>query len=300
MPSQARMKSILNAHRSNIALIVGNGVNRYRSAKATNSWHDLLMQLAKEYFPSKLKKVPPGVSLTEFYDVLELKTTNAAIEKTLQQKFGDLMASWKPFKHHERIIEWAKQNNSPALTTNFDRVLADAGSLKLLRTRSDGFTDYYPWESYYGDNVITDPGKEFGLWHINGMIEYHRSIRLGLTHYMGSVERARRLIYKGSGPKLFSGNHTNWQGNKSWLHIIFNAPLLIFGLGLDENEVFLRWLLIERARYFKKFPNRKQKAWYVHSKSQDNPGKEFFLEGVGIEAVQVEGYDDIYGPGVWE
>ena len=294
------MKSLLQKHKSNIALIVGNGVNRYRFAKSTNSWHDLLIELAKEHFPSSLKEVPKGVSLTEFYDVLELKTTNAALAKTLQQKFCDLMETWEPFKQHERIIEWAKLNNNPVLTTNFDRVLADAGSLKLLRTRSDGFTDFYPWESYYGDNVITDPSKEFGLWHINGMIEYPRSIRLGLTHYMGSVERARRLIYKGTGQKLFSGNNIYWQGNKSWLHIIFNTPLLIFGLGLEENEVFLRWLLIERARYFKKFPNREKQAWYVHSKSLDNPGKLFFLDGVGIEAVQVEGYDEIYGPKVWE
>ncbi len=92
-----QMKNILNEHRSNIALIVGNGINRYRSAKSTNSWHDLLMQLAKEYFPSSLKEVPKGVSLTEFYDVLELKTTNNALAKTLQQKFCDLMVSWEPF-----------------------------------------------------------------------------------------------------------------------------------------------------------------------------------------------------------
>lgn len=45
-----------------------------------------------------------------------------------------------------------------------------------------------------------------------------------------------------------------WDGAASWLHIVFNSPLLIFGLGLEENEVFFRWLLIERARYFKKFP----------------------------------------------
>ncbi len=295
------MKNIFNEHKSNIALIVGNGVNRYRSAKSTNSWHDLLMQLAKEHFPSRLKEVPKGVSLTEFYDVLELKTNNAALEKTLQQKFCDLMETWKPFKHHERIIEWAKLNNSPVLTTNFDKVLADAGRLKLLRTKRDGFTDFYPWESYYGDNDIINPSKEFGVWHINGMVHYPRSIRLGLTHYMGSVERARKWFQKENEQKLFSGKSINyWQGYKSWLHIIFNTPLLIFGLGLEENEVFIRWLLIERARYFKKLSSRRKKAWYVYSKSLDNPGKKFFLEGVGIEAVQVDGYDDIYGPKAWE
>ena len=165
------MKSILNEHKSNVALIVGNGVNRYRFAKSTNSWHDLLMQLAEEHFPSRLKEVPKGVSLTEFYDVLELKTKNNRLEKNLQQKFCDRMVFWKPFEQHKRIIEWAQHNNNPLLTTNFDRVLADAGRLKLLRTKRDGFTDFYPWENYYGNKEIIDPSKEFGLWHINGMVE---------------------------------------------------------------------------------------------------------------------------------
>jgi hypothetical protein len=300
MSKQKSMKEILEKNRHGIAFIIGNGANRYRTAKKANSWHDLLVQLADKHMPSEFKQIPEGVSLTEFYDMIELKTPNTKIEKTLQQKFCDLMSSWKPFKHHERIIAWAQQNDSPVLTTNYDRVFADAGHLELLRTIIGGFTDYYPWENYYGNKEITDPSKEFGVWHINGLVHYHQSIRLGLTHYMGSVERARRLIYKSKGQKLFSGNNINWQGNKSWLHIIFNTPLLMFGLGLEENEVFLRWLLIERARYFKKFPNRKTKAWYVHSKSLDNPGKSFFLDGVGIKAVQVEGYDEIYGPKVWD
>lgn len=295
-----KMKDILFRNKSNLALVIGNGVNKYRHAKSTNSWHDLLVQLADKHMPSNFNKIPEGVSLTEFFDMLELKTPNTKIEKTLQQKFCDLMSSWKPFKHHERIIEWAQNYNNPVLTTNFDRVLADAGRLKLNRTKSVGFTDYYPWENYYGNNRIMDPGKEFGVWHINGLVHYHRSLRLGLTHYMGSVERARGWLHRGNEHNLFSGKNISfWEGSKSWLHIIFNTPLLIFGLGLEENEVFLRWLLIERARYFKKFPERRKAAWYVHKKPINNPGKIFFLEGVDIDNMQVDTYDEIYRPKVW-
>ena len=80
---------------------------------------------------------------------------------------------------------------------------------------------------------------------------------------MGSVGRARAWLHRGGDRRLFSGKSPdNWLGKNTWVHIIFNSPLLIFGLALEENEVFLRWLLIERARYFKKFPDRRKKAWY--------------------------------------
>ena len=84
------------------------------------------------------------------------------------------------------------------------------------------------------------------------------------------------------------------------MHIVFNNPLLIFGLGLNENEVFLRWLLIERARYFRKFPDRKKPAWYVHTDDLKNSGKAFFLEGVGIQMIESNDYDEIYGPHTWD
>jgi hypothetical protein len=81
---------------------------------------------------------------------------------------------------------------------------------------------------------------------------------------MGSVQRARGWIHSGE-QRLFGGkDRTTWTGRYSWLHVVFNKPLPILGLGLGETEVFLRWLLIERARYFAKFPKRAQKAWSVH------------------------------------
>lgn len=91
-----------------------------------------------------------------------------------------------------------------------------------------------------------------------------------------------------------------WDGAASWLHIVFNSPLLIFGLGLEENEVFFRWLLIERARYFKKFPDRRKDAWYVYVGKLNNDGKQFFLDGVGVVPLHVASYDDIYGADTWK
>ena len=132
------------------------------------------------------------------------------------------------------------------------------------------------------------------------MQHYSRSIRLGLSHYMGSVHRARNWMHRGGSERLFSGNENHeWLGVKTWLDLIFHKPLLIFGLQLDANEVFLRWLLVERARYFQKYSRRKKPAWYVYTDENESSGKFLFLEGVGVECIHASGYEEIYGAATW-
>ena len=294
------MKTLLRKHRSDIALVIGNGINRHGPAKETNSWEDLLVQLAGRHLRGQLDAVPEGVALTEFYDVLELTSATSGSGKPLQQEFCDSMQAWRYYEHHERIVKWAQEADAPILTTNFEEVLSDAGRCTLRRSKKGGFTQYYPWESYFGSRDISDPSQEFAIWHLNGMQCYRRSVCLGLSHYMGSVQRARGWLHRGNEERLFSGKNTHkWRGATSWLHIVFNSPLLIFGLKLEVNEVFFRWLLIERARYFGKFPNRKKNAWYVHMPGKLSDGKRLFLEGVGVKPVRVVSYEEIYGAATW-
>ena len=205
------------------------------------------------------------------------------------------MKAWKPRAQHRAIVNWAIKYGVPVLTTNFDNTLGNATNCKLFRIRNEGFTDFYPWESYYSKESLERPDSGFGIWHLNGMEKYYRSIRLGLTHYMGSVERARTLIYKGNERRLYSCKDLkNWRGANSWLHIIFNKPLAIFGLELSSNEIFLRWLLIERAKYFENFPNQRQPAWYFDKQAKFNDGKLLLLESVGIEPVVISDYRELY------
>lgn len=229
-----KFRSLLKHHRSDLALVIGNGINRYGPAARTNSWHDLLATLGKRFLHDTGGKIPAGIALTEFYDLLELQPGPRATEKSLQGEFCNLMSNWVPYEHHKRIVSWAKRSRCPLLTTNFDKVFGEAGDCQLLHTYRDGFTDYYPWQTYYGDEQLDDPCEGFGIWHINGMENYFRCIRLGLSHYMVSVQRARDWIHRGDDRRLFSGkNRRNWRGFGTWLQIVFNKPLLIFGLGLE-------------------------------------------------------------------
>lgn len=286
------VSSIINSERQNLAFVVGNGINRYGNGIASHSWDELLVRLWHQHTVRAGETIPEGITLTEFYDVLDLKG-GADRSSQLQNEFCELMKDWAPQPHHKVFVAWAEKHGNPILTTNFETILAQCCAARLFQMDAVSFTDHYPWGSYYGVRQITDPARSFAIWHINGMQKYPRSVRLGLTHYMGSVERARGWIHAGDDSRLFSGKNRNrWKGHRTWLHIVFNKPLLIFGLALEASEIFLRWLLIERAKYFQMFPERRQPAWYVSTETQ--PGQKLFLAGVGIEAVEVQSYADIY------
>lgn len=290
----SEIKQIIAHNSHDIAFVAGNGINRYPNNPNALSWDDLLIQLWDKVSLHTLTRKPNGISMTEFYDILELENTRNI---SLQKAVANLMLDWQPLSHHRIIIEKIRQLNVPVLTTNFDDTLAKAFKSQLMKSTQEGFTDFYPWTTYHGEIQLKYPTDGFGIWYINGMIHYHRSIRLGLSQYMGSVERARNLLYKGNPENLFSGRNKNaWKGKNTWLDIVFNKSLFIFGLGLEENEIFLRWLLIERMKYFKQFPERKHKGWYINKRDNNSTeeGKKFFLQRVGFEVIEVDEYSDIY------
>lgn len=257
----------------------------------------MLLTLWERHTGDDSKNIPLGISLTEFYDILDLRSNLQT--KNLQKEFCDFLEGWQAKSHHTQMMRWAKLHSVPVLTTNFDETLSDCAGVQLHHADAVKFTDFYPWASYFSVGAIADPSAAFGIWHINGIKRYSRSIRLGLSHYMGSVERARALIHKGGDRRLFSEKRDgSWNGCDTWLHCIFNNDLLFVGLGLDSSEIFLRWLLIERAKYFKVFPARAKKAWYVYAGNTLSSGQSIFLKSVGCELVHERHFDTLYGE-VW-
>ena len=303
-----RIKQIIQENQDDIAFVIGNGIN-YHFNEDNFSWNDLLLSLWNEYSDNKVSNIPDGISYTEFFDVLELKiwgrlnfskrTDRQSLQKRIQERLNDLI----PNDAQNSVLRMIQTINAPILTTNFDDLIQKSMGLNFHKMTNKGFTDYYPWKCYFSDRKLKSPLSGFGVWHINGMARYYRSIKLSLSQYMGNVEKARRLIHAGVESSLFRGkDQINWAGQDSWLHIIFNKSLLIFGLGLEENEVFLRWLLIERAKYFKEFPNRKHQGWYVCKKNENDKahqGKKFFLDHIGVKMLEVESYKTIYED-IWD
>ncbi|WP_153847808.1 hypothetical protein [Sphingobacterium paramultivorum] len=285
------LRGYINSHSDSIAFIVGNGINRFNSDRIL-SWDDLLQQLWHRVTDKEIYIRPTGISLTEFYDILELKNNDSEID--LQKIVSQLLENWSPLQHHNNIVNKIRELNAPLLTTNFDEVLAHTSNMQTYNL--EWTSDFYPWSTYHGPLELSNPLEGFGIWYINGMRKYHRSIRLGLTHYMGSVERSRRLIHNGD-DRLFNGKaQHNWKGKNTWLHIVFNKELIVFGLGLEENETFLRWLLIERKRYFREFPEREFNSFYLHVNEFERipEGKRLFLESVGFKVIEIDRFENLY------
>ena len=144
---------------------------------------------------------------------------------------------------------------------------------------------------YYSDTQLEHPNSGFGIWHINGMIDYPRSIKLGISDYMGIVEKARKMLHSHDFNEFFNGkNKSVWAGYNTWLHIIFERNLFIFGLKLESDEVFLRWLLIQRAKYSQMF-NLNLRGWFVDKEISEK--NTYFLRKVGIEVIESE-YEELY------
>ncbi|MDA9773689.1 SIR2 family protein [Saprospiraceae bacterium] len=295
------VKRLLERNSNDLAFVLGNGINlHYRNDGI--SWKDLLLDLWKNHSTRPLSSIPAGISFTEFYDALEIENAaNRNFSSVLQKEVQLKMSDWRANSKQNTILDKIKAWEAPLLTTNFDKLIPKTMNLDFRKVLGSSFTDYYPWSNYYSDQDLDDPTKGFGVWYMNGMAKYHRSIKLGLSQYMGNVERARKMIHKMPENMGFQGkNQAYWPGFSTWLHILFNKSLVIVGLGLDETEVFLRWLLIERAKYFRRFPERKHTGYYIGKKSdKSEDGKKFFLNSVGFEYIELDEYVDVYNK-IWQ
>ncbi len=289
------IKNIIDSNQNDMSFLLGNGINKHFNS-SVSSWDDLLLKLWNEKSKSTRTSIPGGISFTEFYDVLNVKNSNDKLfESDVQKKVKDIILQWKANSEQNVILEKISRYNAPLLTTNFDKLFAQTMNLDFYKVTNEHFTDYYPWSSYYGFEQLNSPLNGFGVWHINGMAKYHRSIKLGLSHYMGNVKRVGNSPQKDL-DKLDINTKRGSLFINSWLNIIFNKSIFIIGLTLDENEVFLRWLLIQRAKYNHRRSDRTKKGWYLINKEKDSisDGKKFFLESVGFEILEVDSYDKMY------
>lgn len=295
-----RIRTVLKQEGSALAFVFGNGINRYADNVNGSSWKDMLLEIYHQFTGKRLDTISEGISYTEFYNILSLENGNV---DTLRNAVVDYTREhYTPKDYHRWLQVKLAYYNVPVLTTNFDTNLDDGYSrrkLIKLEGKRHGFTDLYPWNVYYGPNILHTPLDGFAIWHINGVIDYRRSIKLGLSDYINQTARARNFIHSNDKIMEFDRkNRPHWNGSNTWLHIIFNSSLCFIGLELDTNETFLRWMLLERARYFKNFSKRRHRGWYVTTKEVP-AGKRFFLESTDIEIVTLKNYDEVY-QGIFE
>lgn len=271
----------------NLAFLIGNGINRYPDDPPNRSWNNLLKKIYNDLADDYVTEIPKGIHLTEFYELILLKQKSV---KNKKDKVKDIRKSFLKYlddwivndNHYLKIMNIIQKINVPVMTTNFDDLLEKATNAHIswtMKDRSKGFTSYYPWESYYSNNSKINPFNNFSIWHIHGQKHYINSLKLGIRNYLKMVNRAEKWL-PSSKPE-----NTTKKYFKTWLRLFFEKDLFIFGLGLSEQEIFLRWLLLERERYFRRNPKKRKCGWYVFIEDIDdkNNGKIFYLNNLGFE-----------------
>jgi hypothetical protein len=278
------LENILNDHQK-VALLIGNGPNN--KEKIFPSWKELLKSSGQR----NINHPTLGLTNTEIFDLIELKSE---IGYDVKHSVVDKLQFEDNFniETHRRLMQFAHEKKVPVLTTNFDEAFERSIGAKKIHMDSSDFTRYYPWKTYYGLEELQIPTEGFGIWKIHGDVNYKDSIRLGLSDYIGSSEKARKLIHNGD-DRLFKGKRQEyWKGNKTWLHIWFNLPIVIFGLRYDVDEVFLRWLLIERRRYLRIY-NEPMDVYYLAT-NDPSPAVRNLMINLDVKIVEVS-YQELYG-----
>lgn len=267
--------------------------------KAFQEEHEVFIKSCRNWCNSNIEgaeRLSDEQCISEMLNVVCNPSKVQIFRNSLKREVGSIFPSKKSYKLSD-CISFIKELNVPILTTNFDTYMSDSVGAKRyiynLGEHNYKFTDFYPWNAYYStDKLNGNILDNFGIWHINGMTDYPRSIRLGLSDYMGCVERARGMIQGNNLNEYFTGKQQSyWKGYNTWLHIIFNRNLFIFGLALEQNEVFLRWLLIQRSKYSRLY-NQDLHGWYVGKDIAE--GKKYFLEFLGFKVIELLEFDELY------
>ena len=282
----------------NPAILIGNGLNNY--SRLPISWIDLLLKLSNNAISRDVLK-EKEISYPEFYDAVSFNNKKAMRGyKSLKEDICREIKKWKGTGSHEKFVQFAIDQRIPILTTNYDTTLINGEiadfhkSMKCsfvdgvpmpLKNR-ESFTDYYPWNSHFTNHDMADVKSEFAIWHIHGFHCYKRSLSIGAIDYANNISRLKGYL-----PYRKMEDLETWIGKDSWVDVFFNCDLVIVGLSLESQETSLRWLLMEREKYFRKSEDRRRRTKFIFNREYDTcgKGKEYLFRSLSIE---IDGYDN--------
>lgn len=330
---------------NNPAFLVGNGINY--SKENNISWTDLLLKLFPENpnddaiiknINGKLKFDLDGLTYPEIAELAELYSNDFIDESEENQKISIKKRICQIIhkndkkcidrNNQESLFNLCYKNNIPILTTNFDHKLLFGYYNKTYQNYLEGpieelywifnknkipkskkqypytqlFNAYFKDHEFYNNN--TDVRKEFAIWPIHGSKRYSSSICINNMDYAKMISSINSKLIK---KEDMWKQSDEWEGKYTWLNIFLHNDLIILGLGLDSNEIDLRWLLVERFIYQKwinnHFPNEeKRKIIYLYSERNDSEtgkiitlpkGTQCFFESLGIKCIKIKA-DDLY------
>lgn len=206
---------IINSSNEHLAFIIGNGINRFAfDNRIDTSWGRLLLDAWDGASFSTLSSIGKGITYTEFYDILEMEADPKDITASIIAR----IKNWGTAEYHDKLRNALMRIDRPVLTTNFDLCLEGESMQKTIvrhPTVKRGFSPYYPWEVVYTPDPkfsISDIYK-FGIWHVNGCIDYPSSLKLSLSSYTRQGRRAVDFLHSKNYEDDFNGKDMNGHGS---------------------------------------------------------------------------------------
>ncbi len=193
----------------------------------------------------------------------------------------------------EHLAKVLKSWDVPVITTNYDKNIEKSLALTGYWLKTGVKKNmYYPISLYYRDRPFgeIEIEKSFAVWHCSGVVDIRESLRLDLSDYCNYTAWLKQRIPVNSElsdpPALFK---------QSWLSPFFKNKLIIIGLGLNQSEFFLRWLLVRRFAWRTAMGYRGNHGYYLSSNEEPfDCGKRQLLSSVGIETILYETWDQLY------
>lgn len=315
MSPEAFFKEFKHTPQKRYAFVLGNGINYYLRNNAI-SWNELLKNFIQAHFnelPSVLSG--DGIASTEIVNLLEFlgkddsdgKNGTAQTRKLMMNFLNKQLNSCECKKSTMLDSAWKEHH---ILTTNFDgnieKYIAHSIGKRTKRCRAKAGNDaeemnsngFYPWNRFWGLADCPkgkDPLNHHNtIWHIHGKTDAKSSLSVlfSLTRYVKAIKRFEEW-------KLPS--EPNWPGRNTWVNIFCNSPLIIAGLGLTQQEIFLRTLLIERKRHWNRIKKKEPQSYYLVLKNIE-PEKDgrAFLRFLGFKIVEFDSPDALYNHKNWQ
>lgn len=280
--------SYQNYANSKYVFLIGNGINRIGGS------HDISWQQILENFEvnSKLSYVD-GYPLPEFFELLSLYNRDG-VDTLHRTQFVEAIDALVGNNYHKEVYQFCNRHHIDILTTNFDHAFQKTNNLVKTSTRKldKKFTDFYPWQVFYTEQGHKNSDQGIRLFHINGDQYYKRSLKLTVKDYAGNITYFNRRY----NPLQKNSKYAN---DETWINCLFDKDVIIFGLALGDEEIFIRNVLIQRALYRKKMKMNGTSGYYLYCTQDfkdDTTLAQYtlFFKAVGIEMVPYETYHAIY------
>ena len=258
--------------------LIGNGLN-IAMGNDKCSWDKVLWNIAntdgrKSLFSPEHK---PLLSSLETFNAIQLKSEHTIFSDKIVPEIKKI--KFKADKNPS-LLKFAEKNNVDILTTNFDmnieRYLWNCNYEKLKFSHGG----FYPWRKYYSAaDFCSQSDSKTRVWHIHGDITQNRSILFSMTRYMRAARKAAGLLNDDK------NDHSALK--QTWMWEFFSRPLIIAGLALSEQEIFLRWLLLERLMSARRLCLQSDlpQSYYLYRDPEEVEKLSVFLKMVNITPV---------------